>query len=261
MISGLIKKLGANPAARALARKMGISGSVVAKLKEMSYPSKSKARRLKDIESRIEDLNFKLDLLMDYYLDVSKAHPAKGKRLEMQQRMFRLLCQFKEICERHGIKYWLEYGTLLGAKRHGGFIPWDTDSDMGMMFDDAVKYGEIFKAELPSDISFVIRNNEHAQLIGDGVYCDIYCYDDLSDRIKMRIYTFLFPKDMLSIPKEVMFPLSSIDFNGVSFSAPANVDMYLRARYGNYHVLPKHAHPYEHPEWDDRTIFYPDEKV
>lgn len=261
MIGNLINKLSRIKWIRGFVNKLGISGKTISMLKECTKPSKSKSQRLKDIESRVEDLNFKIDLLMDYYIDVSKAHKAKGVRAEKQACMFKLMCDFKKICDAHGIKYWLEYGTLLGAKRHAGFIPWDGDCDVGMMYEDIKKYFEIFKAELPSDVSIHIYNDEYAQLVGYGVYCDIYGYNDLSDRIRMRLQTFLFPNDMRSIPKEIMFPLSEINFSGVQFSAPANTDMYLKARYGNYHVLPKHAHPYEHPEWDSRHIFYPDEKI
>lgn len=47
-----------------------------------------------------------------------------------------LLADFDEICAREGLSYWALSGTLLGAVRHGGFIPWDDDPDLGMMRDD-----------------------------------------------------------------------------------------------------------------------------
>ena len=147
MIGNLINKLSRIKWIRGFVNKLGISGKTISMLKECTKPSKSKSQRLKDIESRVEDLNFKIDLLMDYYIDVSKAHKAKGVRAEKQACMFKLMCDFKKICDAHGIKYWLEYGTLLGAKRHAGFIPWDGDCDVGMMYEDIKKYFEIFKAE------------------------------------------------------------------------------------------------------------------
>jgi lipopolysaccharide cholinephosphotransferase len=60
-----------------------------------------------------------------------------------------LLDEFVRICEKHNLKYWLDYGTLLGAVRNGKFIPWDDDIDVSMPVDDYQKFLEIGKAELP----------------------------------------------------------------------------------------------------------------
>lgn len=59
-----------------------------------------------------------------------------------------LLSQFERLCKRHGLKYYADGGTLLGAVRHKGFIPWDDDIDVQMMSDDFEQFCKYAKSEL-----------------------------------------------------------------------------------------------------------------
>lgn len=61
---------------------------------------------------------------------------ATGAKRLIQNGSARLMEEFDQLCRRHNLKYWLDFGSLLGAVRHGGFIPWDDDTDLGMMRDD-----------------------------------------------------------------------------------------------------------------------------
>lgn len=58
---------------------------------------------------------------------------ANGGLRAMQLGCAKLLGEFDSLCKDNGLQYWIAFGTLLGAIRHQGFIPWDDDSDLGMM--------------------------------------------------------------------------------------------------------------------------------
>ena len=63
-----------------------------------------------------------------------------------------ILAAIDEICKRHDIKYYAEWGTLLGAVRHHGFIPWDDDIDIGMRRVDYMRFIKYAKEELPDGL-------------------------------------------------------------------------------------------------------------
>lgn len=62
---------------------------------------------------------------------------------------------FVDICERHQLRYYMVGGTMLGAIRHKGFIPWDDDMDVGMPRPDYEKFLTIVRTELPEGYSFL----------------------------------------------------------------------------------------------------------
>ena len=72
-----------------------------------------------------------------------------------------VLSEIDRICEKYGITYFADWGTILGAVRHGGFVPWDDDLDICMKRDDYIRFREVADTELPKE--FVIHDYERKE--------------------------------------------------------------------------------------------------
>lgn len=80
-----------------------------------------------------------------------------------QLKQLSILEEIDRICRKHNIRYWLDGGTLLGAVRHGGFIPWDDDIDIAMPLDDSLRFAEIAPKELPDTLVLQTPETEHTR--------------------------------------------------------------------------------------------------
>ena len=84
------------------------------------------------------------EIISDYYVD------EKRKKIwAIELDLFIALC---DVCRKHNLKFWADGGTMLGAVRHKGFIPWDDDMDIIMPRSDYNKLLEIGPAEFGSPI-------------------------------------------------------------------------------------------------------------
>lgn len=94
-----------------------------------------------------------------------------GTLARVQQIELDMLREFDRICRANGLTYFADGGTCLGAVRHGGFIPWDDDIDIGMPIDDFLKFEEIAKNGLPFDMEFHTPHNDSNLLVLWGKLC------------------------------------------------------------------------------------------
>ncbi len=81
----------------------------------------------------------------------------------LRQAQLVLLRMFKitdYICRKHNIEYWMCSGTLLGAVRHKGFIPWDDDLDISMMREDYERFIKVAVDEFPEDMLLQTRETD-----------------------------------------------------------------------------------------------------
>lgn len=113
--------------------------------------------------------------------------------------MVKLFC---EICEKNGLRYMASGGTLLGAIRHGGFIPWDDDIDLMMPRDDYERFLTLAQDALPAHYALICNRTErnypngHAQIRDDRTTCLCgYAYDDLKAGKNCGIFIDIFPYD------------------------------------------------------------------
>lgn len=128
--------------------------------------------------------------------DVQKAYaPVKvmqGVLLEMMQALDR-------ICTENGLRYYLFYGTQLGAFRHQGFLPWDDDADVVMPREDYEKLLHLPKEKIPSGYFVQSPYSEKygrfcfAKLRRDGTTC--ICKDHRHIRMHQGIFVDIFPFD------------------------------------------------------------------
>ena len=83
-----------------------------------------------------------------------KYNPDGSDLRNMQLQLLDILKKFDAICQKHHIPYWLDSGTLIGAVRHGGFIPWDDDIDVCVLLKDYKKLRKILVKELSTPYLF-----------------------------------------------------------------------------------------------------------
>lgn len=86
--------------------------------------------------------------MMNPYLEQHKQSVLR----QCQLKQLSILEEIDCICRKHGISYWLDGGSLLGAVRHGGFIPWDDDIDIAMTMEDLKRFAEVAPMELPKTL-------------------------------------------------------------------------------------------------------------
>lgn len=174
--------------------------------------------------------------------------------------MTKLFKEFDRICRKYNLKYWCVGGTLIGAIRHKGWVPYDGDIDVGMLEEDYKILVEKIEEELPKNMWFQTSDNDkywnnkniskirsleafYKRKEGDkrdewhnGLQLDILLFKNnkKSNKIIHKSYGNRFNKD-------VFFPLKETLFEDINVYIPNKSNIYLTTFFKNYDVpLPIH---------------------
>ena len=128
-------------------------------------------------------------------LDITTLPHATGISRDVQLAGLYLLKEFDYICKQQNIHYWLDFGALLGAIRHKGFIPWDDDIDIGMMREDYNKLRQVFDSA-KRDTNLYLKyqtdlNHKHTLMKvcykkSQYLFLDIFPYDTYNKKLNWQ---------------------------------------------------------------------------
>lgn len=132
------------------------------------------------------------------------------KRIEAEELktiQLQILSEVCSFCEQQKIQYWLDNGTLLGAVRHKGYIPWDDDIDIGMLREDYDRFMNLFNQYNTRYKFYCIENNPHF-LYPHGKVLDtmtvLYEPDKKGNKLSVNIDVFVYdnaPNDDKKVEK------------------------------------------------------------
>ena len=119
---------------------------------------------------------------------------------EQKQLMLEMLKEYDAFCTKHGLTYFLTGGTLLGAVRHHGYIPWDDDIDVGMPRKDYEIFVRLFN-ETNTDprYKFISFHQEPDLYVSSGKLVDVRTVmeEAVETTVKIGVYLDVFPLDNL----------------------------------------------------------------
>ena len=142
------------------------------------------------------------------------------------------------VLRKHNIPYWLVGGSALGAVRHGGFIPWDDDMDIGMLRKDYERFLKVALADLDDKYVFQCYETDDrfnpcvpAKLILKGTH--IKEYNTIGYALTWCFNSLLEP---VRYPRDSVFPLQYVKFEDTMLPIPRNPHIMLDVEVSKNHM-------------------------
>lgn len=177
----------------------------------LPYCLRTKVKRFlayirKKKENSVEQKLSELRALIIFNHPITQVPQSTGKLRLLQHGNSVLLDVFARKCAKHGLRYWMDYGTLLGAVRHKGFIPWDDDLDVGMLRKDYDKLLKLIPKLFPAEEGFTFNRHSFVQIgvAGTPLNLDIFPYYLHSQAFTPDNHAALLKK-LLHIRKGIVF--------------------------------------------------------
>lgn len=130
------------------------------------------------------------------------------ERKQLQSHLLKMYKDLEAVCDKHGITVMLAYGSVLGAIRHKGFIPWDDDLDVFMLRDDYDKFINEYANELPDNYIIYAPNSQNGPTYRFGKMIDKNTFllsagEELISNRHQGIYIDIFPLEYIGSNKFV----------------------------------------------------------
>lgn len=142
----------------------GHQDAMIQQLENMGYHYDKHIQVIIDLQKEMNDYT---------YVDRTAYKPLTDK--EVKESQLNILRCVKRICEKNDLCYYLAYGTLLGAVRHQGFIPWDDDIDIYIPIDDLKHFIELVKREENFHIVSTAVGDDYYDMISKMYDCNNIC--------------------------------------------------------------------------------------
>jgi hypothetical protein len=184
----------------------------------------------------------------------------------LHKKLYNLIEYFDNFCTKNKIEYWISAGTLLGAIRHKGFIPWDDDIDLCMTQE---AYDKLSSSDIVTNMKhdgYVIKTINSSPKLGKAItaggpngfpaWIDIFIMNQVQYK-----YEYSEPAHRKFWPNEFyykseLFPLARTKFGKLNLRCPRYPKSYLKRAYGKKWKVPRITHVHLGGVYEWMLVFY-----